>query len=506
MAATTMEAKISGAGLAIGVDIEFVDFGKLAGTYTPGQMIVKTLGTVSDCEFILQAFPNGVSEDDVGALTVVISLRRPVGFSSFHGKCVAELLPLDWQPSPGNVRKISLMQFMVNGVSHYDGAFGKLEDIRRGGFLPDETLRMRVRVDPLSLPGLRAIDLQTPDLTASDVLAKDLGWLLSDSSTSDMKLIADGKEFEAHWSILASRSLVFRAMLDAKMSEAERSQVEVPDMDAISMSRLLHFIYTGTVDGSAELQVSPVRRWTYEVSPCVFASYEIRMTLDQELVFAEKANQGGLKEQSPENWHATLDNGDSVELSLKNGRMEGRYFNHGNNGVNFTVAHAAEVEVQIQESWGRLLHAADKYCISGLAALCEQAMEERLLVCNAATVLQIASNLGRDSLKKTTLNYITMSEDQTRAVRDTKAFDSLDRELLAEVYEVLMDSRTSRKRKRTLARGETAFEFPADTDWSSLSNSQLRRACIERELPTGGSSASLVALLKAQGSSLGTPL
>jgi len=63
---------------------------------------------------------------------------------------------------------------------------------------------------------------------------------------SDVKLLVDGEEFDAHRAALASRSEVFEAMFNASMTETATNSVTIGDISAETMKLLLQFIYTDT--------------------------------------------------------------------------------------------------------------------------------------------------------------------------------------------------------------------------------------------------------------------
>merc|ERR1712066_964999 len=87
------------------------------------------------------------------------------------------------------------------------------------------------------------------------------------------------------------------------------------------------------------------------------------------------------------------------------------------------------------ENWGDLLKLADRYCVKELVAFCEAALKRHMYIQTAALILKIASCISRLELKKEILAYITADEGTLRAVKDSRSFESLDRDLVAEVME-----------------------------------------------------------------------
>ncbi len=69
------------------------------------------------------------------------------------------------------------------------------------------------------------------------------------STTSDVYIIAESTNSEsilAHKANLTLRSPVFKAMFDSNMYECSTNQIQIPDFDAITIRRMVEFLYKDT--------------------------------------------------------------------------------------------------------------------------------------------------------------------------------------------------------------------------------------------------------------------
>merc|ERR1719215_2246604 len=89
------------------------------------------------------------------------------------------------------------------------------------------------------------------------------------------------------------------------------------------------------------------------------------------------------------------------------------------------------------------------------------------------------------------MEFITQDAQHLQKVQDTPDFDNLGVVLIQEILSKFA-SRLDGARKRSR---EDGLEFPDGTDWTRLSVSQLRRACLERDLPDAGSKSQLLSVL-----------
>ena len=58
-------------------------------------------------------------------------------------------------------------------------------------------------------------------------MVNDLGKLFLDSNTSDIMLICEGEEINAHRLVLVARSPAFHAMLQSKMMESKSREITI---------------------------------------------------------------------------------------------------------------------------------------------------------------------------------------------------------------------------------------------------------------------------------------
>ncbi|XP_055953749.1 uncharacterized protein LOC129989320 [Argiope bruennichi] len=75
-------------------------------------------------------------------------------------------------------------------------------------------------------------------------LKKALRNLYKDKTYSDITLKAGNESFQVHKNILSARSPMFKAMFSSDMMEKERSIIDLPDLDGITLHRMLLYIYT----------------------------------------------------------------------------------------------------------------------------------------------------------------------------------------------------------------------------------------------------------------------
>jgi len=86
-------------------------------------------------------------------------------------------------------------------------------------------------------------------------LSNDLCQLLAEKELSDIEIHCDEKVFPSHQVVLAARSPVFKAMIQAEMKEKQDKKIVIEDTDPSTVAEMLNFIYTGDIspDGMEEM-------------------------------------------------------------------------------------------------------------------------------------------------------------------------------------------------------------------------------------------------------------
>jgi len=117
------------------------------------------------------------------------------------------------------------------------------------GYLLNDTIKIKYKIELVVMSGgafcrsdqevaLPTVEIPEPRLS------EDLGELLRTGEGSDFKFVVEGEEMPAHRLIVASRSPVFKALLDNDMREGKENTIHIHDVRAPAFQILLHFVYT----------------------------------------------------------------------------------------------------------------------------------------------------------------------------------------------------------------------------------------------------------------------
>lgn len=120
------------------------------------------------------------------------------------------------------------------------------------GFLLNDTIKIKYKIELVVMSGgafcrndaevaLPTVDIPEPRLS------EDLGGLLKTGDGSDFMFVVEGECFPAHRLIVASRSPVFKALLESDMREGKEKKINIHDVRAPAFQILLHFVYTDTL-------------------------------------------------------------------------------------------------------------------------------------------------------------------------------------------------------------------------------------------------------------------
>jgi len=182
----------------------------------------------------------------------------------------------------------------------------------------------------------------SPQAKAQAHLASDFSSLLSSGWHADVALLVDGRVMKVHSLIIATRSHVFKQMLNSGMRESSTHTINITDMDWDVLNHLCNFMYSGMVKNSV---------WANDATICSLmhaaSKYEVLSLLD---LCAEKVAEL-VSVDNAANWLLV-----STQLNIEPLKAF---------CANFVVKHLSEV--QTTTGWERLMQ--DKQMVFDLAPL-----------------------------------------------------------------------------------------------------------------------------------------
>jgi len=217
------------------------------------QPLVSECFSLSSDSFALELYPAGFAGSSAGFVSIVLAWRNVYSFSRpKHLKLSISLcnqrnsdntvrmtLPAN-STLPGplgtecNTARAGWVDFMK---------FADMIDPSKGFFVLDEVV---VKAE-IAVLGPKAVEIEDRE-PAGDSLATGIYNLFQSKVLSDVKLVAEGREFECHRAILASRSTVFETMFSTPMAETKGDTVTIEGTPADILQLMLQFIYTDTID------------------------------------------------------------------------------------------------------------------------------------------------------------------------------------------------------------------------------------------------------------------
>ncbi|QDZ23047.1 POZ domain-containing protein [Chloropicon primus] len=120
------------------------------------------------------------------------------------------------------------------------------------GYLLNDTIKIKYKIELVVMSG-GAFCRPDPEAVLPTVeipeprLSEDLGGLLKSGENSDFTFVVEGEEMPAHRLIVASRSPVFKALLENDMMEGKAKKIDIVDVRAPAFQILLHFVYTDSL-------------------------------------------------------------------------------------------------------------------------------------------------------------------------------------------------------------------------------------------------------------------
>lgn len=224
---------------------------------------------------------------------------------------------------------------------------------------------------------------------ANEVFLRRMGCAFDSPNVSDITVQAQGRVFNVHRSILAVQSPVFRSMINTNMSEAISERFVITDMDSTVAHSLVSYLYTAAVDDACNIDEIPEGTWyiVHENGPSMPSITDLARPKDQE----EKKEFCRIRKQG-ESLFVQLQNGQAVMPLESSHKWTLNYDHDGGDPDKPTtielsewriylerqdyqcaILHCKDGELKFARCWGRLLEAADKYCMDDLLKQCASA-------------------------------------------------------------------------------------------------------------------------------------
>lgn len=204
----------------------------------------------------LRIYPNGDEETVQGKVSawLVLTSRRAAMISASVALTNAAGL-------------VALTQSFASAeLSHETTMYGwavfcDAKDIEHAKVLEDGALHLQVTLKfcakscPESLPVPEVAIKAAPDHVMQ--LRSDLRNMRFQTD-GDIVLVAEGKEHSAHQAVLKARSPVLKVMLEADMVEKASGRIVIDDLNSLTVSLLLDFLYTADIPPNiAEMDDAP---------------------------------------------------------------------------------------------------------------------------------------------------------------------------------------------------------------------------------------------------------
>jgi speckle-type POZ protein len=206
--------------------------------------------SVGDVKWRASAFPNGCTYASMGHVGAYLEIMTPnkivdVTFSLTVGG-------VKWGPRTHEFGWNSAGTLLegCDGASSGCKKIASHDYLERSGALSDGKLTIvaEVRVSPSSMGYQQAMAVEAlpePETAQLHVLASDFGALLDDGDTSDVTLVVDGRDFQAHSQVLAARSRMLKALMSRDAADSRRVELDGVEPDVFGL--LLRHLYTGAL-------------------------------------------------------------------------------------------------------------------------------------------------------------------------------------------------------------------------------------------------------------------
>ena len=243
---------------------------------------------------------------------------------------------------------------------------------------------------------------------------------LLDASHFDVNLVAGEKEFRAHKVVLSARSPIFAKMFEVDMKEKSTNKVNIDDIEAEILQKMLLHIYSGR---------NPL------------------LNKQTNQLLAAKLNTTSICQNYP-NTSQQIESGAKLKPTstpaIENEEQSPIKIPIADIVTTPALTPAIESEADSPppadpcEEAKKLLYAADKYQIEGLVKCCETFLSEHLTVDNVAETVLLADKHNATQLRKSCSVFIANNHS---AVSETSGWSDVlaERSILQDILQASLD-------------------------------------------------------------------
>lgn len=204
-----------------------------------------------DIEWTLMLYPKGDTPENKDYLSLYLLFEQTKKTKKVEAKLKFSILDKHHHEH----FEVRTIKHYKESIAHGYPAYEKRSEILNGNFLPNDCLTIVCKITAgrdienltTQVGGSGEPMLQMQRSQYQLTLFSNQESLWNNQEFHDVKLVASGKEFYAHKTLLAAQSPVFFAMFKNDMMERNQNHVDLVDVEYNVLEEAMRFIYSGKI-------------------------------------------------------------------------------------------------------------------------------------------------------------------------------------------------------------------------------------------------------------------